>query len=1001
MSENDSNNQVVTRPTSSVTPKTADSKKVFPKGSRGTGNSNPDERQDRATSRPDPSVKPNAAGLGIKPNSISGHRGVPTPVSYVFDITITPAMEKADDNMARHLLAIRLIFPQEERKKLQDIVNKRHLSGFKAKFKQTDLGKTITYTIPKSIYNMFPYPKLQPKRSIGVDYKIEKILLEVLREYDEALQTLQKDKERIIELKLKNIVKSLKIYKFNNSNNIRVLRDLMIEVTMKLNALDNEAMINLRDGDSVNFRDRTYIFTPVKAIEDLGLFSKKLDMYVKKTQSRVEKHTAINLNFKSSKDKLQELEEGYRKYHSIEEKKSELEICRAHARYNYDDGLGKRIPSLRNIDDPTTGKKEEEIKQLTNELENYLARNTIKSIKDFEALIDSFINNFKKATHQLVLAILSKQIRLLDSEFRQRKLEPEYFKNLYTVLNDLQNNKSAEKHFPIIQYSQYDVFSLQAEIASDKSISKTNKEGVFSSILTRDIADILLNQKEAWKILNDKKKGSSLIWDLDALLQRAYLEFEMEGNSIHRQIIRTYLSKKARENLFGTLIWTAVILALSVIPGVGWVGLGAAAVVTGKGLHDLYFDIKDNEIGEIMKKAGLRSEMPSDWWIFISVVGVFGDMKAFTNIAKKIAGSEYKFLNQIEEARKAGKLDQELSLEKYSDLEDIAKKLLVRNSVIKDDLKRIKKDLVQAWNNALKATGSLGAGSFDEELVIQLSKVAYHLIEMGYKTSDIFIMEVRIFLKKKLTVDNKLQLDEIFDAAKNKQRKAGKILAAGAKVELTPESRKWLIDIGESAEKIERQLLHHKTSSDIIEAINAFGGQKNALGEEILNNFDQVVKSWFAKGNQQKGARFVMRFSLNLLKYHKVDDIVFEVASTKKIIKGTRIIDIMVPGIRYELKSVKEVRASLALWSKSRQVASQFEKDLELWIAQEGILSPNNSLKWIFDKASLPAGYEKKEVVSRIRELLDEGIFRNHPQLQDIKILIDDIVDVWEISGRK
>ena len=26
-------------------------------------------------------------------------------------------------------------------------------------------------------------------------------------------------------------------------------------------------------------------------------------------------------------------------------------------------------------------------------------------------------------------------------------------------------------------------------------------------------------------------------------------------------------------------------------------------MVTGKGLHDLYFDIKDNEIGKIMKKS--------------------------------------------------------------------------------------------------------------------------------------------------------------------------------------------------------------------------------------------------------------------------------------------------------------------------------------------------------------------------------------------------------------
>ena len=79
---------------------------------------------------------------------------------------------------------------------------------------------------------------------------------------------------------------------------------------------------------------------------------------------------------------------------------------------------------------------------------------------------------------------------------------------------------------------------------------KRIKNQKFSSKLTQDIADLLLNQKKVWKIFNDKNKGPSLIWDLDVLLQRAYLEFEMEENSIHRQIIRTYLSKKARENLF-------------------------------------------------------------------------------------------------------------------------------------------------------------------------------------------------------------------------------------------------------------------------------------------------------------------------------------------------------------------------------------------------------------------------------------------------------------------
>ena len=39
---------------------------------------------------------------------------------------------------------------------LKAIVDKRHLDGFKTGFKKTDLGKTTTYTMLKSIYSMFP-----------------------------------------------------------------------------------------------------------------------------------------------------------------------------------------------------------------------------------------------------------------------------------------------------------------------------------------------------------------------------------------------------------------------------------------------------------------------------------------------------------------------------------------------------------------------------------------------------------------------------------------------------------------------------------------------------------------------------------------------------------------------------------------------------------------------------------------------------------------------------
>ncbi|NOR68557.1 MAG: hypothetical protein GQ532_02470 [Methylomarinum sp.] len=929
-----------------------------------------------------------AAGTAPKQNPNAGNTGRPTIVKYTFRIDITPAMRIAKTKKKRHLLIWKLIFERnfEEfesiyvtRSKSNDIWGLEKDYGPKNKY--------LNYDMYKSLYNIFPFPKLLPTGSIGIDFNSEILILDSLRDYDTAMKAMQKDQRQIMRRGLKPIVEYLKIYKFKDPDHVKDLNKYIREITTKLQALDDEAMLNLRGARA--FSGSHYTFTPQEAIKHLKDFSKQLDQFTKNTQSRLASHVVILDDFRTSKNRIQKWEEGYRIYFDRETLKLNLKDYRlntlAFGDYPETENM---IDTASDVKNAHTDKEEKKIIRKTKELDTYLKRNMI-DLKVFEAVPKNFVDNFKNATHQLVQDILSQQIRLLDSEFDLRKKELTYFKNLYAVLENPRNQEYANRHFPIVTFSQFDVFELHGMIAADKSISKTGKAKKFSSDLTRKIGHILVNQKNALETI---KNDSSLIWDLDPLFGRAYNEFKMEEKSIYRIIIQTHIRKKAKKKSIKSLILTAVILALSVIPGVGYVGLAAASLVAGKGLVDLYFDVQDHHIARIMKKAGLRSDVPSDWWIILSVVGVYGDVKAFRNIAKNIAGSDGLFLKQVEEARTAGNLRQELLKEKYIDLNDATKNLMVKNSEIINELKDTFNDTREAIKSFFKTHGPrMGMGiPFDHQTVVQLTKIASGLIKLGYTSSDVFIKQVRILFNKKLLDDYEAQLLEIFDTAKKNQKTAVKLLKVSEKAELTPESFKWLEEIGITGEKVKRQLLHHKTSSEIIEAINTFGSKNN--------NFHQVVKSWFEKGFKQKGARFVTRFGLFLLKFNKVDDIIFEVPFKISRRNPSRIMDIQVPGIKYEIKSVRDVEASLVIWSTSKKKASQFERDLQLLIAQEGVISSNSPLRWIFDKASLPEGYGEPEVIARIQKLLDEGIFRNDKRLPAIKKMVNDIVEVWEVQ---
>lgn len=176
-------------------------------------------------------------------------------------------------------------------------------------------------------------------------------------------------------------------------------------------------------------------------------------------------------------------------------------------------------------------------------------------------------------------------------------------------------------------------------------------------------------------------------------------------------------------------------------------------------------------------------------------------------------------------------------------------------------------------------------------------------------------------------------------------------------------------------------------SDDIISSIHNFLD---------VPGFDQVIKNYLSGSSRmQEGMRFVMRYAETNFadKVGKVP-IHFE----RPVMGRIRICDIVVDGVTYELKSVKEVTSKIIIGGET---FGQLERDLLRFVAYRRIVDrylldlsriKNKELKWVFDSRKLA----KADIVKAMKEHLRKTkLFKKYKNIDELINAIDDIVEVW------
>ncbi len=173
---------------------------------------------------------------------------------------------------------------------------------------------------------------------------------------------------------------------------------------------------------------------------------------------------------------------------------------------------------------------------------------------------------------------------------------------------------------------------------------------------------------------------------------------------------------------------------------------------------------------------------------------------------------------------------------------------------------------------------------------------------------------------------------------------------------------------------------------DIIAAIEHF---KGAAG------FDQVVRDFLIGGAKQEGARFVLRYALHNFSDKPKLAFIFEMGSMTKPGGGqARFYDLFLEGIRYEFKSVKSIAPSLVKGRKSNEFG-QLQKDIiESMVTN---LEQLRNTRWVFNKKKMnAAGLTEKDVAQKLSHLVkSSNLFKKHPLLFEIEMILNDIVVFW------
>lgn len=166
---------------------------------------------------------------------------------------------------------------------------------------------------------------------------------------------------------------------------------------------------------------------------------------------------------------------------------------------------------------------------------------------------------------------------------------------------------------------------------------------------------------------------------------------------------------------------------------------------------------------------------------------------------------------------------------------------------------------------------------------------------------------------------------------------------------------------------------------DTAAAIRRFAGEPG---------FERVMGSWFAGGNQQVGARFVMRTANARFGHLPPGSIHFEVPLLVDRAGVRRIADVVVrspDGVVWEFKSVSQ------LSSYRRQLLHDFTAAIE---RGRSVRSIGQEFKWIFDgQKAARSGLSRTDVIRRFQGyLLDEYHMWPDDLFMDAVRALDDMI---------
>ena len=272
--------------------------------------------------------------------------------------------------------------------------------------------------------------------------------------------------------------------------------------------------------------------------------------------------------------------------------------------------------------------------------------------------------------------------------------------------------------------------------------------------------------------------------------------------------------------------------------------------------------------------------------------------------------------------------------------------------------------------------GTKEAVKSGRRVILEIIEVSTDGKQMKGIIKDVQIIEGSV--AKRWFKGNSWFLNRITQAAVEK----GLPVAAKSVAKLSPLA----IQILEQAIPGVTTILHNSGDELLIKAGNRFC---------TIGGFYRVLKEAVSSSPKKRdGARFALEFAMK-----EFSD---EFALTKAMLFEPRIgwdetyrfVDIWTGGLKYEMKSVKKIKALFVKGKKGE--FGQFQRDLfrALGTTEREAFDSVKNLRWVFDSRKL--GATKKEVVDSFGKWLSTNPpFKGWPRIEELKKTLDEIIVLW------